>query len=188
MDKSRAVGKVHGMLKNLWAVRFSTPLQIKLLLAKSNIIPTLLYGCKIFANSYAGDKRKLRVAYNDIARYVFSRRRNEHISAFSYLIFNISFDNLLNIKCLILQQNIIYTKEPEYLFNRLIFARSMRGMKLIQPRFEAAISERQFFIFCIRLWNNLPPNLISIINSFKNDQFSNLYQQIPYISIIKPTL
>ncbi|XP_075170106.1 uncharacterized protein LOC142242408, partial [Haematobia irritans] len=38
------VGKIHGMLRNLWAVQTSTPCNIRLLLAKTYLVPTLLYG------------------------------------------------------------------------------------------------------------------------------------------------
>lgn len=168
-----AVGKVRGMLRNLWAVKTSTPLQIRILLAKSYLIPTLLFGSEIFSNCDSEDYRKLNVAYNDIARYVFNRRRYDHISHFAYQIFNVSFKNLLKIKCLAQLQKIIYGKEPDYLFNRLQFARSNRGMKLISPRINTLTSERQFLVCSIRLWNNLPSNLQCISNAttFKTELF-----------------
>lgn len=167
------VGKVYGMLRNLWAVRISTPFQIRMLLAKSYLIPTLLYGCEVFANCDTADSRKLNVAFNNIARYVFNKKPRDRISQFAYQIFNISFDNLLKIKCLIMLHKIIYTKEPEHLFTRINFARSNRGMKLINPRINSLTSERQFFVYTIRLWNNLPSNIQTISNAltFKKELF-----------------
>lgn len=167
------VGKVRGMLRNLWTVRLSTPFHIRMLLAKSYLIPTLLYGCEIFANCDADTSRKLNVAYNDIARYVFNKSRQARISQFTYQIFNLTFSNLLNVRCLLLLHKVIYTKEPEYLHKHLKFARSNRGLKLIQPRFATQTSERQYIVHSTRLWNNLPPNIQSISNatSFKNELF-----------------
>lgn len=168
-----SVGKVRAMLRNLWAVRTSTPFNIRMLLAKSYIIPTLLYGSEIFASCDSEDTRKLNVAYNDIARYVFNKKRHDRISQYAYKIFNVSFDNLLKIKCLTQIHKIIYCKEPDYLFNRLKFARSNRGMKLITPRIRSLTSERQFFICSTRLWNNLPSNIQLISNAinFKKEIF-----------------
>lgn len=157
-------GKVHGMLRNLWAVQSSTPIQIRMLLVKTYLIPTLLYGCEIFSNCDSTDFRKLQVTFNNITRYVFSKRRSDRISAFSYQIYNMSFQNYLKYKCLIFLHKIIYTKEPNYLFDRINFARSKRGKKLIQLSFKYSKSEMQFFIPTIRLWNTLPPEIQTISN------------------------
>lgn len=161
------VGKIHGMLRNLWSVKDSTPLNIRMLLAKTYLIPVLLYGCEIYANCNTTDRRKLNVAFNNIARYIFHKSRRDSISSYSYKIFNMNFNNLLNYKCLLLFHKIIYLKQPEYLYNRLKFARSNRGRKLILTRFKNLVSERQFFIFTPRLWNNLPANIQIISNTLK---------------------
>ena len=58
---------------------------------------TYLFIRIIFANCDADDRRKFNLAYNKIARYVFIKGRRDHISQFSYRIFGINFDNLLNI-------------------------------------------------------------------------------------------
>ena len=102
------VGKVHGMLRNLWPVIDSTPFTKRMELAKTFLIPVLLYRSEIFGNCNNNDRRKLNLAYNIIARYVFIKGRRDHISEFSYRIFEINFDNLLNIKCLILLPKIIF--------------------------------------------------------------------------------
>ena len=82
------------MLRNLWAITDSTPFTIRMQLAKTFLIPVLLYESEIFANCDTDDKRKLNLAYNNIARYVFINGRRGHISQFSYRIFEINFDNL----------------------------------------------------------------------------------------------
>ena len=66
------VGRVHGMLRNLWAVIDSTPY----------LIPVLLYGSEIFANCDTDDRLKLNLTYNHIARYVFIKGHRDHISQF----------------------------------------------------------------------------------------------------------
>ena len=106
------VGKVYGMLRNLWAIIDSTPFAIRMRLDKTFLIPFLLYGSEILANCDTDDRRKLNLAYNNIAKYVFIKGHRDHISQFSYRIFEINFGNLLNIKCLILLDKVITVDIP----------------------------------------------------------------------------
>ena len=78
-----AIGKGYGMLRVLWTTQYFTPFKIRMLLAKTYLIPTLFYSCEIFANCDTISNRKINVAYNNIARYVFSTKRFEHISIYS---------------------------------------------------------------------------------------------------------
>lgn len=162
-----AVGRVYGMLRNLWAVKSATPFHIRLLLAKTYLIPVLLYGSELFQSCDSSDFRKLKVTYNNIARYVFNKKSNDRISNFSYMIFNMKFENVLKFKPLMLFHKIIYSKEPDYLFERIKFGQSSRK-KIVTPiMFKFLISERQFFISATRLWNNLPSSLQLISNAFR---------------------
>ena len=68
------------MLRNLCAVIDSTTFAIRMQLAKTFLIPVLLYGSEIFANCDTDDRRKLNVAYSNIKRYVFIKGRRDHIS------------------------------------------------------------------------------------------------------------
>ena len=127
------------MFRNLWAVT------IRMQLAKPFLIPVLSYGSEIFTNCDTDDRRKLNLAYYNIARYVFIKGRRGHISQFSYRIFEINFDNLLNIKWLILLHKIITQEQTIYLFPRIRLTRSNRGKKIIQYRLRTLLSQRQFF-------------------------------------------
>jgi len=177
---SAVVGKVYGMLRILWGSQNYTPIHIRLLLSKTYLVPTLLYGCEIFANSDQASRNKLNVVFNNIARYVFNRRRDQEISEYSKQIFGINFNNILKLRTLITLHKIINTKKPEYLFNRIRFTQSQRSKKIILPRHNALLSERQFFIHSIRLWNSLPNSLTfekntylfkkSVINHFQSQR------------------
>lgn len=111
------VGKVYGTLRNLWTVQNSTKQLMRMLLAKTYLIPTLLYGCEGYCNCGSADSNKLKVTFNNIARDIFNKMRIDRISSFSYKIFNISFENYLKLRSLLLLQIIVYTKEPEYFVN-----------------------------------------------------------------------
>lgn len=165
------VGRIYGMLRNLWAVKYSTPLKIRMLLAKTYLIPVLLYGCEIYANCDSTDSRKLKVAYNNIARYIYNKSNRVSISAYSYQINQMNFDNLLKFRNLIFLHKIITSKQPIYLYTRIKFARSTRGRKLLQHRFKTLLSQRQFYIYATSLWNLLPNQIqiISNANKFRTE-------------------
>ena len=142
----QAIGKVYGMLRTLRISQSYTPLKIRLLLSKAYLLPTLLYCSEIFANCDSEMKRKLNVVYNDISRYVYNIKRFEHISEHSKKICDMSFQNLLNKKCLIMLHKIIYKKTPKYLYNKIVFLNSRRVFQIKLIKSKLNISEKQFFI------------------------------------------
>ena len=84
-----------------------------------------------------------------------------------------SFDDLLKYKVLLFLQKIIVNKEPFYLSNKLKFLSSMRFTNIQSIRCNYLVSERQLFVFAIRLWNLLSPclNLIKTSVHFKSKLF-----------------
>ena len=80
------VGRIYSTLRNLWAFIDSTPFSNRMQIAKTYLIPVLLYGCEIFANSDNHGKRKLNLVYNNIARYVFLKSCRDLISYSAYQI------------------------------------------------------------------------------------------------------
>lgn len=151
-----ACGKTFAMLRTLWSTQYCTPFRIRLLLAKTYLIPTLTYGCEIFASCDAKSKRKLNSTFNAITRYVFHLKKYDHISPFASKILGVKFEDFLKIRILIFFHKIIFYRYPDYLYNRINFSMSQRSRTVIQIRHVALVSERQFFINAIRLWNALP--------------------------------
>ena len=84
------------MLRTLCATQKFTPFKIRMLLAKSFLLPTLLYGCELYANCDSSDKSKLNKIFNNITRYVFCLRKFDHVSC----IF-LSFDELLKFRVIV---------------------------------------------------------------------------------------
>lgn len=152
---SKASGKVYGILRSLWSSQYYTPQKIRFVLAKSFILPTLLYGCEIFSGCDSADKAKLASVYKSVVRYVFGLRKYDSNSAFLNKIYGISFEDYLKYRTLLLVHKIIFTKEPIYLFERFKFTRSNRNNCLVPIIYNRLISERHFFVNGIRLWNSL---------------------------------
>lgn len=170
---NHATGKTFSMLRNLWITHLFTPLNIRILLAKTYLIPTLLYGCELFASCDSASFRKLISTFNAILRYVYNLRKYDHISVYSKKLYGVSLNDLLKIRVLSLLHKTIYTKTPSYLHDKLVFARSSRKKDIIPLRFKSLMSEWQFFINAIRLWNSLPSSFQFICNqsAFKKKIF-----------------
>lgn len=170
-----AVGKTNAALRNLYVYQQFTPEHIRILLAKSFLIPKLIYGCELFSSCSSKMLRKLNVAFNNIIRYVYRLNRRDHVSEFAVRLYGVSFDNLIKIRTLTSMHKILYTKNPPYLYNHIRLAHSPRGCQIIQLRHNKQLSDRFFFINAIRLWNQLPSNLQSIINDrqFKSKLYSH---------------
>lgn len=158
-------GRTFSMLRNLWQTQHYTPIRIRSLIAKSYLMPILLYGCELFASCDSQSNRKLNVTFNNIIRYVYGLKRYDHISSFSNLLYGINFDNLLRTRVLTSLHKIIYTQQPVHLYRRVTFSRSSRGKKLNSIRYNCLISKWQFFINGFRLWNMLPNNTQLISNA-----------------------
>lgn len=155
---STLVGQIYVKLRTLWSVQHFTPINVRILLAKAYLIPSITYGCELFSNCDSISKRKLEVLYNNIIRYIHGLKKRDQVSAYSKTIYGVTFGSFLKIRVLLFLQKLIYTQKPDYLFEKISFARSARGKRIILPKFRCLVSEWQFFITAIRLWNALPYN------------------------------
>lgn len=158
-------GKTYSILRNLWISQYYTPIHVRMLLAKTYLLPTFLYGCELFASCDSICQNKLKVMFNNVARYIYGRTRFSSISQFSYQIYKVSFSSLLKCRSLQFLHKIIYNKQPQYLYDRLVFSRTNRGYKINSIRYRKLISERHFFVNAIRLWNDLPSNIQTLSNA-----------------------
>lgn len=150
------VSKVYGALRKLSLSAHYTPLKTRLMLVKSLIMPVCLYGCEIYSGVDALSFRKLEVAFNCCIRYVFNMKRFDHISEFKNSILGCSLKSYLDYRSLIFLHNIICSKKPEYLYEKINFCRSKRTHSLIPTRATCYLSTRQFFVSTVSKWNELP--------------------------------
>lgn len=168
-----ATGKTFGMLRSLYRTQAYTPQHIRELLAKTYLLPKLLYGCELFVNCDSCSKRRLSVAFNAIIRYVYKIKRYEGTSETARKLYGVCFQDLIQIRSILLLHKIIYTKEPSYLYSKIKFGRSQRGLTIVPVERCYQVSERQFFVNTIRLWNALPATIQRTSNTtiFKKSLF-----------------
>ncbi|XP_075156677.1 uncharacterized protein LOC142229964 [Haematobia irritans] len=153
------IGTVYGMLRSLWPVQFFISVNVRRDIANAYLLSRLLYCCEVYVNCDSNHVRKLRTVTNDIARFVYGVNRFQSISCYAKDLYGMLFNKLLEFRCLISLHKLIHYSEPKYLFERLIFTQSPR-LRCLKPfRSRYLVSDRQFFIIAIRLWNNLPLSL-----------------------------
>ncbi|XP_075162651.1 uncharacterized protein LOC142235284 [Haematobia irritans] len=95
---SSAAGKVFGMLRTLYHSQSFTPIHIRILLAKSYLLPILLYGCELFSKCDAKSKQRLESVYKAIIRYVFGLKRYDSSSSFINSLYGFPLLDLLKVK------------------------------------------------------------------------------------------
>ena len=154
-------GKIYGILRPLRCAQNYTPEHIRILMAKACVMPILLYGCELFANCSSESKRKLRVAFNNLIRYVYKLGPFESVSSHATRLYGLNFDTLLNVRTLLFLHRVLTEKEPTYLFEKFQWLRSTRSRQLLVPNHNRSSSEKHFFLHSIDLWNKLPLTLRS---------------------------
>ena len=88
---NEAIFKTVGKIRALWRTQKLLPQHVRQLIAKTYLLPTLFYGVEAFAGCREESRRKLNVALNDIARYVFAIHRGEHITSFANKLLGMPF-------------------------------------------------------------------------------------------------
>lgn len=164
---NKSVGKMYGMLRNLYLTKDFLPLKIKQTIAKMYLTPVLFYGIEVFSDCSSASQRKLQVAFNNIARYIYNRRRTDHISDVTMKIFDMSLKSWTNYRVLILLQKIVYTQEPSYLYERIKFSSSRRTKNIVSFKYKYSCTMKQFFVYAVRIWNQLPHAIKAISSASK---------------------
>ena len=163
-------------IRCLWATANLFPIDVKLKLAKSLLIPHIIYIDTVVGDLDSNNFKTLQKAFNSIVRFVFNRRKYDHISDVSNKILGLSLKNFLKFRRLIFMYTILSTKKPEYLYSKLDVLPSARLQKLRVPRFNYSPYGRSFFICDIVNWNSLPLNIRNKPNlhSFKESLYNYL--------------
>jgi hypothetical protein len=98
------------------------------------VIPFFIYcDCVYFAlDSYS--QRKLTVAFNACARYVYRRTLFDHISDVSDSILGCSLLTYMEFRLAYFMYSLVTGGKPHYLYDFLVFSRSQRTWRINSPR------------------------------------------------------
>jgi len=153
------IKKIYFVLRNL---RFSadfTPKETRIKLVKQLILPHVDFFANIYCKLDSSSLKKLTVALNNSARYVFNLSKYERISDRMIEVFGCELKIYLNVRNCLFLRKLLLSKSPSYLYDKISFFRSDRNKNLIMPHYHYIASERLFFVSAARLWNKLPNSI-----------------------------
>ena len=118
-------------------------------LIKSFIIPFITYGANVYGVLDSTSIKKLQLAINYCARFIYWKRKYDHISEASLIILGSMLQLHLNVRNLLLIHKIIYTKSPDYLHSFLKLSNSRRTHNIILAAHKQLTLSRMFFYKCM---------------------------------------
>lgn len=160
---SRMCSSVFAGLRMLNYSQNVTPRCTRLRLIKTLIIPKFLYCSNIYMGCSRESWRKINIAFNACARYIFGLKKFQSVSAFTKNILGCSIESYIHFRSCIFMHNLLKTQSPEYLFQLLNFPSHPRGGVLRLPdSYRSKQVEQSFFVQGVRHWNSLSSDLRSI--------------------------
>jgi Reverse transcriptase (RNA-dependent DNA polymerase) len=143
-------------LRRMWPMASFTPKETRKKLVTSLIIPKFSYCNEIYGKSWDGLRERLKVSFNNCARYINGVPRSQHISEYTNQILGMPLDTYFTWRWLCLMHKLIANHQPSYLFDVLQFGRSSRLAGLIPPLHRLSAHGFSFFVQGVSLWNGLP--------------------------------
>ncbi|CRL03881.1 CLUMA_CG017005, isoform A [Clunio marinus] len=120
-------------IRMLSQTKHFTPRETKLGLVKSLLIPKLDYCSNIYLGASRAAWKEIELAYNSCIRYIFDRRRYESVSQYKSNVVGSSIENFLKYRACLFIYNLLRYKQPEYLYEKIIFTKSLRNRVLQIP-------------------------------------------------------
>lgn len=151
---------VYATLRSLWFSNNILSTSIKLKLVRALLIPHFTYADVVMGEPNTKTFNILSKAFNAMVRFVYNLRRFDHISHVLRSITGVPLREFLQLSRCTFLFNIINTKEPRYLFEKLKFQQSPRlHRNLIMKSCNYNFSSSSFFFHDACFWNSLPPTI-----------------------------
>lgn len=140
------------------------------------VFPHFLYADVVFYGMSKKCSSKLNRCFNACVRYVFRLRKYDHLSSFSNRLIGCSLSIYLDFRVCWFIKQLLKTKSPAYLFNKLSFSFNfLENLRLIVRQNNSHCNNTSVFVKGIRLWNSLPLNIRKVESRFLfQDRFVEL--------------
>ena len=143
-----------------------SPEEIRTSLAKSLVIPYVLYCEFIYLNCDVVSRNLLQVTLNNTVRYVCGLRKFDHISAEFNNFFGCSLKQFFYFRAILLMYKIINSREPSYLYTKLNFG-SIRNNNILLPISRSNTYSNSPLICIFKIWNKIPTEIRCVKPYFK---------------------
>lgn len=151
--------KIFFILRRVYSMNIYLPLSIRTRVAKTLMMPLILYGLEVISGTISLNLDKLGRVVNAIVRYVYTVRRREHISEFVKKFLGFSFMEFIKYRNVCFFYKTIKEAAIVQLCNRFCFSRSTRSKQILIPRIRCSTFGRSFSVRIARWWNTLPHEL-----------------------------
>lgn len=151
------VSKVYSGLRSLYPNCNLVPVNARINLLKSLLIPHFTYGDVVFFDGLNAECRKsLERAFNACVRYAFGLRKRRSIRGYADKILGCDLFQYLRYHTLTFVQNVILRKVPIYLHSKLYRSRSDRTFNYNVRRISLSRTHNSLFASGIARYNSLP--------------------------------
>lgn len=127
---------------------------------------------------------KIQRVQNSCIRYIFGIRKFQHISHKFHELGWLNMSNRFSLQAGCLIHNIIHSKTPPYLLNRIKFRTDVHNLNLrnvmciTPPIHKSSFFERSFTFTIYKIYNSIPKNITQLnCKAFKNNYFTLLYKK-----------
>ncbi|CAG5078932.1 Protein of unknown function, partial [Cotesia congregata] len=149
------------------------------------ILGSVDYCSVVLVDSNVDTDLKLQRAINSIIRYIFSLKQDEHITPYRQKLNWLSIKKRRVYFLATFFYKLLHTGQPSYLRELFVEDSSRRSQRLAEkinnvnfeiPNYTSSFYENSFVVSVIRLWQNLPTNLInsSSLDCFKPARLDHL--------------
>ena len=129
-------------LKRLYSLNVHLPLCVRKTVAQSLLVSRLLYGLEVYSGTLERHTAEIRRLFNRVVRFVFNIKLRDSVSDAVIDFLNLSVDNFIKSRLLILFYKLICQDSPRYLVDLFCFGRSTRNTQLVVPYINSSLFER----------------------------------------------
>lgn len=175
----RVCGKINSTLYGLKLHKNICPDNVRILLAKTLVIPHVLYSEFLYISCDSSSKEILQVTMNNIVRYIHGLRKHDHISDRFREFFGCSMIQYFYYRSLLLIYKIIKNRAPTYLYNKIKIGLA-RNSKIILPVNRSTIYNNSPLFTIFSVWNKVPVEIRSVktFESFKTQVFEYIKNKL----------
>lgn len=180
---SRITSKVNAVLHTFYLKTKSLPVNVKILLANHLIQPHFDYACIAYDSLSDYLDGKLLKLQNRCIRYIYNLRRDQSVVIFRKKLRWLTPRDRRTFCIGILTYKLLTYKRPNYLYQSLIQHKSFptRALRSNSKFFDTPFSstatfDSTFQIRAIKLWNDLPIEIVSVsgIGTFRSKLLKHL--------------
>lgn len=150
---------VRSSVSRLRKIAWALPINTRLRMVRSLIVPILSYGSPVFNSRKISTQKKLISAINSCTRFVYGLRMRDSLSPYANRILGCTLSQHYDMSLCRSLFQISMRRDPAFLAERLAPNRSTRNPGFVPPRNLHTAYDGMFYIRGVQLWNRLPRDI-----------------------------